>query len=314
VTLRRSLWLLPLALAGVLASAQEASAFCRSTTCKGQGCARDDHGCPADGLPLFWPSSCVGFSFQRDLTAKLPPDEVRAAVRKALQAWTQVPCPGGGVTTLTFAENDDTACASSSFDTRGPNVNVILFRDDDYPYRDEDNTLAKTTVTYDPGTGAILDADIEVNTAFNEVTANDKRVVYDLQSIMTHEIGHFIGIAHSDEEQATMFPSYATKSTELRSLDADDVAAACAIYPPDRKASCNPAPSGGEQVCDQAAAPADGGGSGCAIGAGGLPASTLRPRGQGRSPGLSGLSCLVSLAAIAGLVRRRARAEGWRTS
>lgn len=228
---------------------QDAAAFCRSTTCKGAACERDSDGCPAQGLPLFWPGGCVGFSFQRDLTSKLAPEDVRAAVRRSFQAWTQLPCKGGGVGTLTFSENDDTVCAVSEYDDKGPNVNVVLFRDDDFPYKDEDNTLAKTTVTYDASNGAILDADIEVNAAFNELTTSNKRIVYDLESIMVHEVGHFIGVAHSPEPDATMYASYETGQTSLRTLDADDIAAACAIYDPTREVTCDATPKGGQKVC-----------------------------------------------------------------
>jgi hypothetical protein len=241
-------------LLGVWLAPAEAGAFCRSRTCKGSGCARDDDGCPAEGLPLYWPGGCVGFSFQRDLSAKYDPELLRLAIRRAFFAWTQLPCPGGAAT-LTFSENEDTACNASGFDDKGPNVNVVLFRDDDFPYKDEDNTLAKTTVTYDAKTGAILDADIEINSAFNELTFTAKNAVYDLESIMTHEVGHFIGIAHTPVPEATMYAAYETGSLDLRTLDQDDIDAACAIYPPERKVTCDPTPRGGQQVCGDDGAP-----------------------------------------------------------
>ena len=290
----RIAWLLSAAaFLGALSLAHDADAFCRSRTCKGPDCARDDDGCPVDGLPLFWPGGCVGFSFQKNLTAKLDPDLVRAAVRRSFQAWTQLPC-ASGTATLAFSENDDTACNASGYDDKGPNVNVVLFRDDDFPYRDEDNTLAKTTVTYDAKTGAILDADIEVNSAFNEVTISDKRVVYDLESIMTHEVGHFIGIAHSPDPVATMFASYETGDTSLRSIEQDDIDAVCAIYPPEREVKCDTTPKGGQQVC--AEGPEAEEDKGCAQGGGrpSLPAAAV---------------LCATLLALAG---RRARRDPWR--
>src|SRR5690606_32553963 len=51
----------------------------------------------------------------------------------------------------------------------GPNANVIVFRDDGWPYfedpTNERTTLALTTITYLRDTGEIVDADIEVNSA-----------------------------------------------------------------------------------------------------------------------------------------------------
>lgn len=257
---------LPLLAVLSLGFAGDARAFCRSTTCKGAECARDADGCPSEGLPLFWPGACVGFSFQRDLTTKLPHDEVKAALRRSFFAWTQLGCKGGP-STLSFSEGPDVYCYASVYDDKGPNVNVVLLRDYDFPYRDEDNTLAKTTVTYDAKTGAILDADIEINAAFNELTVADPgkgRVVYDLESIMTHEVGHFIGIAHTSVPEATMFASYETGKIGLRSLDADDIEAACAIYPPTRQAACDPTPRGGLKLCEPPAAAEEKGG--CSLG------------------------------------------------
>ena len=54
-------------------------------------------------------------------------------------------------------------------------------------YRGIDGTLAKTSVTYNDTTGEIYDADIEVNSAYNEITITDDpaAIEYDLQAILT---------------------------------------------------------------------------------------------------------------------------------
>ncbi|MCU0657267.1 MAG: M10 family metallopeptidase domain-containing protein [Polyangiaceae bacterium] len=291
--LRSASRLLLAASLGLTLLPSEAGAFCRSRTCRGAECTRDADGCPVDGLPLYWPTGCVGFSFQKDLSGKLDPDLTRTVLRRAFLSWTQLPCPTG-TASLTFSENDDTACNASGYDDKGPNVNVILFRDDDFPYRDEDNTLAKTTVTFDSKTGAILDADIEINSAFNEVTLTNNRVVYDLESIMAHEVGHFIGIAHTPVPEATMYASYETGQTSLRSLDQDDIDAVCAIYPPEREVKCDPTPKGGQQVCGAEAEEAD---EGCVLGRG-------RP---------SLLTAVMLCAAALALAGRKARRDTRRT-
>jgi len=68
----------------------------------------------------------------------------------------------------------------------------------------------------------------------------------DLQSIVTHEVGHFIGIGHSNVEGATMFPSSPRTQVSKRTLAPDDIAAVCEIYQPgDLDGTCNANPFGG---------------------------------------------------------------------
>jgi hypothetical protein len=148
---------------------------------------------------------------------------------------------------MTFEERAPVSCKKSEYNKEGKNLNVVLFQDDDWQYRGIDSTLAKTSVTYNDETGEIYDADIEVNTANNPMTITDDgpKIRYDLQAILTHEVGHFIGIAHSPESSAVMYASYSPGSIEQRTLTPDDVAAVCAIYPPKRAAACNVEPRGG---------------------------------------------------------------------
>ena len=239
-----------LAIAAVLATSADASAYCRSTTCRSTAtkeCATDENSCPIDGAKLFWPTSCVSYAMNELGTQDLDPVETRAVIRKCFQSWAEVPCPAGGNATMTFEEREPAACKKSQYNKDGANLNVVLFQDDDWNYRGIDGTLAKTSVTYNDQTGEIYDADIEVNAANNTVTiSNDPKVIdYDLQAVLTHEVGHFIGIAHSPDPSAVMFASYAPGSISQRVLTPDDVDAVCAIYPPKSGLGCNSTPRGG---------------------------------------------------------------------
>ncbi len=65
----------------------------------------------------------------------------------------------------------------------------------------------------------------------------------DLDSLLTHEAGHLLGLGHTRDPAATMYPGYELGSVELRTLAADDVAGVCSIYPPKRhpsSTSCEP--------------------------------------------------------------------------
>lgn len=53
---------------------------------------------------------------------------------------------------------------------------------------------------------------------------------FDFQSVVVHELGHFLGFEHSSISGATMYPQYGTNSTALRSLERDDKVAARVHY------------------------------------------------------------------------------------
>lgn len=51
-----------------------------------------------------------------------------------------------------------------------------------------------------------------------------------VEDIITHEMGHFYGLGHSGDVNATMYPSASYCSQEFRSLDSDDVDGIEALY------------------------------------------------------------------------------------
>jgi hypothetical protein len=242
-------------LGGLLFFTSDADAFCRSTTCRAKGgkeCATDGDGCPTDGSKLFWPTACISYATNRLGTQDLDPADTRSVIKKTFQAWTDVDCPDGTTAKMAFQEREPIPCKKSEYNKTGPNVNVVLFQDDNWKYRGIDGTLAKTSVTYNDETGEIYDADIEVNTANNTVTITDdpEKIQYDLQAILTHEVGHFIGVAHSPDPSAVMFASYSPGSTSQRKLHPDDVDAVCGIYPSTADLPCNVTPRNGfSPVC-----------------------------------------------------------------
>ncbi|HEU4534282.1 MAG TPA: matrixin family metalloprotease, partial [Polyangiaceae bacterium] len=107
-----------------------------------------------------------------------------------------------------------------------------------------ENVLAYTTVSFSRTTGEIRGADIDVNTAYNLFTTSETGVDKDLESILVHEMGHLLGLAHSDDPTSVMDAQYAP-GTLLREPQPDDIAALCAAYPPSRQVFCDPTPWGG---------------------------------------------------------------------
>jgi hypothetical protein len=80
--------------------------------------------------------------------------------------------------------------------------------------------------------GQTLEADIMFNPlaqfSTSPVTPADKT---DLQSVVTHEIGHFLGLDHTSLLSSVMFPSVTDGTSYARVLSADDIAGVSTIYP-----------------------------------------------------------------------------------
>jgi hypothetical protein len=226
-------------LACAFGAAPDAHAFCRATTCKD----RDDCGGGIDPecKPLAWKKKCIGIAFQKDASVEIPYDQARDIMMGAFAAWQQVGCDGPGPGIL-VQDLGKVACDKVEFNLTAGNVNVLVFRDGTWPHEDGTHNLALTTVTFDPESGELYNADIEVNTALYDFADGGQ---YDLLAVLTHEAGHFLGMAHSTDMNATMYFSY--QGVDFRSLEEDDVFGICSIYPPRDidPTECNPIPRHG---------------------------------------------------------------------
>ena len=238
--MRARRWPSALAFVALTVSATTANAYCRTTTVPILPDFQPRPGrCWTQGVPLFWRNSCVAYSVQKNASKQVAFEDAVNAISEAFTKWTGASCPteGSGRSRVSIDVRDlgPVDCAEVDYNQSGANQNVIVFRDDKWPHSDSNNTLALTTVTFNPETGEIYDGDMEINTAEQRVTLADPVPSdgYDFASIVTHETGHFLGLAHSGEMRATMYASYTPGNTAMRNLTSDDIAGICAIYRPD---------------------------------------------------------------------------------
>lgn len=93
------------------------------------------------------------------------------------------------------------------------------------------NELAMTTGTYFTGNNEIFDTDMEMNNNVSWST-NFAANTYDVESVLLHEAGHFLGLAHTvNVASAVMYPTVQL-ATSKRTLTTTDEADVCAVYPP----------------------------------------------------------------------------------
>lgn len=95
--------------------------------------------------------------------------------------------------------------------------------------------LAATLTGYyisQSGDDRIYDADVYTNQSHQYYSSGESGCSgeYDINGIMVHEVGHVIGIGHSNVAGATMYPSISSCNTSARTLASDDFAARDDLY------------------------------------------------------------------------------------
>ncbi|HHO54082.1 MAG TPA: matrixin family metalloprotease [Deltaproteobacteria bacterium] len=101
-----------------------------------------------------------------------------------------------------------------------------VFFEHDWPVGDE--ALAVATSWAD-ASGNVVAYDIRVNASIPWSTTG-AQTAFDLQAAITHEVGHVLGLEHSEAADATMYASHAMGETWRRELHADDREAIHFVY------------------------------------------------------------------------------------
>lgn len=156
---------------------------------------------------------------------------VTSLIASSFSTWTTAP---NANLSVTQGPNSSVSKESSS----PANINLICFVCSDVSFGGNE-TLAETitTTANAPGmsdghggtaqfAGQIIKADIVFNPAVQFDTGGGSG--QDLQTVATHEIGHFFGLDHSAVARAVMYPF---APSVLTTLAYDDVAGISSVYP-----------------------------------------------------------------------------------
>lgn len=140
-----------------------------------------------------WGSSQVRYRF-RSFTGDLPQADTRAAIAEAFARW-------GGVTNLRFYEEDN-AEIEISFGAGN--------HGDSWPFDGAGGVLAHA---WPPGSGLLGDVHFDEAETWN---LGGGAGLTDLRSVALHEIGHALGLDHSDDTDAVMYAFYTGPKPNLR--------------------------------------------------------------------------------------------------
>lgn len=190
---------------------------------------------------IRWPTKTIQIALSTSLmspsSAVKPESDVAGAVQRALNSWALA-------ANITFVEVSSKA-QSISPTSGGDGINLITIAQtaENLAIFGEGNNTARSRVFYDPESGEISEADIVINPfpysaegvpiQFSTDGAPD---TYDLESTLAHEIGHFLGLGHSNVMGATMQASqglngtYDSPAFTERSLSDVDVTAIRSLY------------------------------------------------------------------------------------
>ncbi len=175
----------------------------------------------ADAPALHWTRDYrIPIHTHSDGYDRLPFGQVRGAVEAALRTW------GEAGITVSFARDPN----GRDGDTPAMDgVSMVRFEHERLPREvDPRRVLAFTSHVGVLCTGGIAESDITFNAVTVDWSTGEGGRLADIETVMLHEAGHLLGLDHSENRNAVMFPSIVERSR--RALHNDDRDGIRALY------------------------------------------------------------------------------------
>jgi Matrixin/IPT/TIG domain len=174
-----------------------------------------------DGKTLYHADPNIEMSLDPASFEGMDPEAVRSAAQLAMSRWNEV----------------DRSALNFSLGADKPGAD---YNDGDHViYYDADNrsgwflggslTVALTPIIYNTGDGKIIDIDVLFNGRRWNFDTQSGTAAFDIQDVLTHELGHVAGLDHSPVHGASMWPYVSPGQWLHRSLTRDDQSGAVAV-------------------------------------------------------------------------------------
>jgi hypothetical protein len=173
-----------------------------------------------------WPSMPVSYWINEKGLSSIQNGSEFAAILESFHTWERV-----GSANIEFSYRGLTSIATAGRD----GFNVVSFADTTAPLGS--STIAATFSFFRRETGSdgvsrlLIDESDIVFSPSLEFSTSAETGKYDIQSVLTHEIGHLLGLDHSALISSVMVPFGAPSQLDQRTLAYDDIAGVTEIYP-----------------------------------------------------------------------------------
>lgn len=171
------------------------------------------------GDPVRWNRTSMTVTLDERLALVADIDEMENEIAVAFDEWVD---SASLPLEFDFVRGE---CEADGYDPDGGNANCIT-ADESFFGADHD-AAATTLLSYVDETGEIRDADIVIRAKEGLWSHGDIEGEQSLRRALLHEVGHFLGMSHSDVEMAVMYPTMSSAeeavSTDLHPDDLDGV-------------------------------------------------------------------------------------------
>jgi hypothetical protein len=179
------------------------------------------------GAFLYWDPSYFPIPYYISQPTFRNHEDMAAAVDLSFKPWRDP-----GYVSVEFLPMGCTSTVTN----RNDGINAVILVTRDWPF--DAAAIAITRNFYvsgsGPKAGLILDTDIMINAVDHEFSTTGDPVKNDVRNILTHEVGHLLGMGHEAEPSkdtlATMYENALPGETNKRALHRNDLAALNAAY------------------------------------------------------------------------------------